>query len=346
MKTVKSLIATLIVSSMLLCIPAAAFPWDTAAASVGSAIQAGLESYDISVIQRMVGRAGAYTPTGSKGIAFEIKLMDQMNLKNLFTELSTSLSESSTDTVSDLITKNASGEVVDWLQCKAATSDSGINNIVNQVSSGKYDTTRLVGTSECAEAFNAKGLSVTMEDTGISTKSVERTAERFLDHGKNATQALNALGKAAVIAAVIKGTMAVAESVKRGDSISELIGHVMTETPKGAVTGVAAFAAGQGATVVMISLLGVSNPVILVIGGAAASIAAAVPVELGLDKLADMMNVEEKMTEWTTVAIERARTIADDAASKVNKIDLGKSISRAVSNAASSVRSIWYSAAK
>ena len=84
MKTAKTLVATLLIGSMLLCTPAAAFPWDTAVTSVGTAIQTGLESYDISVIQRMVGRAGAYTTTGSKGIAFEINLMDQMNLKSMF----------------------------------------------------------------------------------------------------------------------------------------------------------------------------------------------------------------------------------------------------------------------
>ncbi len=329
---------------LTLCTPAKAMDIDTAVTSVSTAIQAGLEGYDISVLQRMVGRAGASTVTGSKGIAFEIKLMDKMNWESLFKNMVTSLENSSTNTVSDLVSKTNAGEVVDLIQCKAATSESGINQIVNQVSEGKYESARLVGTSECAKAFNVKaaneGLAVTMEDSGISARSVEQTAERFLNPGAQVSQTLSAAGKAGAMAAVVRGGIAAIESVRRGDSPNELIGHVMTEVPKGMITGAAACMAGDGA-VLLFTVAGVSNPVVLVIGGIATSIMVATPIEIGLDNLADKFNVESTLTEWVAVGTENIINAANSIREKADAADIAGYAAQAIDSVKASATGMW-----
>lgn len=291
----------------------------------------------------MVGRAGAYTADGAKGIAFEIKYMDLENLKNLFTGMMTSLEESSTNAVSDLVTSGKGGEIIDRIQCKTATSKSGINKIVEQVTDGKYDNVRLAGTTECAEVYNEaamqNGLPL-MEDSGISAKSAEQTAERFLNPGSNASQALRAVGRAGAVGAVIKGTCAIYESVRRGDNVNELIAHVMTEAPKGAITGAAACMAGD-TVVVALTLAGISNPVILIIGAGAVSIAAAIPMELGLDKLADKLNVEGKLTGWVTIGTESVSAFANGLMEKIDVSSIGNWVSNAANSAKSSVKGMW-----
>lgn len=345
MKKIGALILVLSIGFSTLCTPAKAVSIDTAVTSVSSAIQAGLEGYDISVLQRMDGRAGASTVTGSKGIAFEIKLMDKMNYwDSLFKDMVTSLEESSTNTVSDLVSKNKAGDVVDLIQCKAATSKPGINQIVNQVSEGRYENARLVGTSECAKAFNLKaandGLAVTMEDSGISAKSVEQTAERFLNRGARVSQALGAATKAGAVAAVVKGGMAAIESVRRGDNPNELIGHIMTEAPKGMITGAAACMAGDG-VVLLFTVAGVSNPVILVIGGVATSIMAAIPIEIGLDNLADKFNVESTLTEWVAISTERIGNATSGIREKVGVTNIGDYAARAINSVKASAAGMW-----
>ena len=65
-----------------------------------------VEGYDYSVAVRMSGRAGAYSPTGGKGNAFEVMYSDKKNLSNLLKpDTTTTLTNSSTARQVDLVTK-------------------------------------------------------------------------------------------------------------------------------------------------------------------------------------------------------------------------------------------------
>ena len=51
--------------------------------TAGNLANSVVEGYDYSVAVRMSGRAGAYSPTGGKGNAFEVMYSDKKNLSNL-----------------------------------------------------------------------------------------------------------------------------------------------------------------------------------------------------------------------------------------------------------------------
>lgn len=343
MKKLVKLAAALSICLMVFCSPAKAMSWDTAIASLGTAVQSVSEGYEISVIQRMAGRAGAYTADGAKGIVHEIMCSDRMNFKNLFTGKVTRLEQSSTNPVSDLLTTNKAGEVIGRYQSKVAATDNSINKLVQQSASGKYDSVQLIGPKETAKAYNPtaakKGLAH-MESSGISTKRVKQTAERFLNPGSNASQALRAVGRAGTIYGGVKTVSAVAESVARGDDANELIAHAATEGSKGWVTGATSCAAGE-VVVSGLALAGVSNPVALAVGGAAVSSVVAPSVKRGLDKLADQQDVEGKLTESVAVGTESVSTFANDLMEKIDVSGIGNWVSNAANSAKSSVKGMW-----
>ena len=74
--------------------------------TAGNLANSVVEGYDYSVAVRMSGRAGAYSPTGGKGNAFEVMYSDKKNLSNLLKpDTTTTLTNSSTARQVDLVTK-------------------------------------------------------------------------------------------------------------------------------------------------------------------------------------------------------------------------------------------------
>ena len=70
------------------------------------------EGYEASVVSRMSGRAGAYSPKGAAGNALEIMANDKSNLSNLIKpDTVTKLTKSSTATQVDAVSINA-GKVI------------------------------------------------------------------------------------------------------------------------------------------------------------------------------------------------------------------------------------------
>ena len=51
---------------------------------IGLGMEMAREGYEASVVSRMAGRAGAYSPKGAAGNALEIMANDKSNLSNLF----------------------------------------------------------------------------------------------------------------------------------------------------------------------------------------------------------------------------------------------------------------------
>lgn len=90
--------------------------------TAGNLANSVVEGYDYSVAVRMSGRAGAYSPTGGKGNAFEVMYSDKKNLSNLLKpDTTTTLTNSSTARQVDLVTKKGN-RIIERIQCKDTPS--------------------------------------------------------------------------------------------------------------------------------------------------------------------------------------------------------------------------------
>ena len=93
--------------------------------TAGNLANSVVEGYDYSVAVRMSGRAGAYSPTGGKGNAFEVMYSDKKNLSNLLKpDTTTTLTNSSTARQVDLVTKKGN-RIIERIQCKDTPSAKG-----------------------------------------------------------------------------------------------------------------------------------------------------------------------------------------------------------------------------
>lgn len=227
--------------------------------------------YEASVIARAVGRAGANPHL--KGHIHEILVQDSRNARNLLTMngATTNLTKSTTAGTVDLVTTKG-GKVIERIQVKDVTSQSGIDKLVKQCADGKYRSAKLVGSEETTQAFNKAaekaGISKRMTSTGVSSKSTETLAQRAGATGSGTlggsmVQAAKAGGTAGVIigggVAVVKGCIDLASG--KAD-IVEVAGSVAKASAKGGISGAAAgaaaTAAGAGA-VATVSALGITG---------------------------------------------------------------------------------------
>lgn len=226
--------------------------------NMGLAATAMMESYDHSVASRMHGRAGAATQSGGKGIAFEIMYCDKKNGANILMQdqCLTKMTNSSTATQADLVTMKGN-KVVERIQCKDTPSISGTRKTIDQVKSGKYRSTQLVGTSESAATFNEKasaaGVTKKMEDSGISTKDTTRISNKY-----NQVSSLEGMGNivksSAKAGGIIGGGIAAVQSLANGDSLSETAGNVTANALKGSGTAAASTAVFELSTAGMAAL--------------------------------------------------------------------------------------------
>ena len=198
-------------------------------------------AYETSVVARMVGRAGSATQTGAKGNIFEVLAMDKMNFFNTSKGTTTMLSASSIDDFADLITVNSkTGEVIQSLQCKAGTSHSHITQTLRQVASGKYAGAELIGTREFAMQYNpeasAKGITQLATDSGISSETASRYANRALGNPSPVSQIANQTLKYCGIAAGVTSLLSAAESVILGHDVYEATGNILENSTVSVLT--------------------------------------------------------------------------------------------------------------
>ena len=220
--------------------------------TAGNLANSVVEGYDYSVAVRMSGRAGAYSPTGGKGNAFEVMYSDKKNLSNLLKpDTTTTLTNSSTARQVDLVTKKGN-RIIERIQCKDTPSAKGTMDTIKRVQNGQYRTTQLVGTSESAAAFNAKapsqGVTKVMKDSGISTKDTTRVSNKF--NGVQSSTGIANAAKSGQTMVLVSHDMSfvaqVADKVlflDKGRIIES--GNVASGALKGSVSGAAGTAASE-----------------------------------------------------------------------------------------------------
>lgn len=231
----------------------------------------GKHGYEQSVIARAIDRAGANPQL--KGHIHEILVQDAKNLRNLLTGngATTQLTKSTTAGTVDLITTKG-GKVIERIQVKDVTSQSGINKLVKQCADGKYRSAQLVGSEETTQAFNKAaekaGISKRMSSTGVSSKSTESLAQRAGATGSGSLG--SAIGQAArsggMVGAVVGGGVEVVKGcidlIDGNADAVDVAGRVVKASAKGgasgAAAGAAATAAGAGAAAA-VSALGLTG---------------------------------------------------------------------------------------
>lgn len=233
----------------------------------GHAAVIGKTTYEGSVIVRAMDRAG--NNPHLKGHIQEILVKDARNVGNLLklNGASTELTKSTTASTVDLVTTKG-GKVIERLQVKDVTSQSGINKLVKQCADGKYRSAKLIGSEETTQAFNKAaekaGISKRMTSSGVSSKSTESLAQRAGATGSGSLG--SAMGQAAkaggAVGAIVGGGI---EAVKgcidlaEGNAdAAEVAGRVAKASAKGgasgAAAGAAATAAGAGAAAAVTAL--------------------------------------------------------------------------------------------
>jgi hypothetical protein len=249
--------------------------------------------YEGFVITRAMERAG-HNPH-LKGHIHEVLVKDARNARNLLSMngASTELTRSTTAGTVDLVTTQG-GKVIERIQVKDVTSQTGIDKLVKQCANGKYRSAQLVGSEESALAFNKAaekaGLSKRMTSTGVSSKSTESLAQRAGATGSGSLgsamgQAAKAGGAAGAVisggVAAVKGCIDLIEG--RADPV-EVAGSVAKASAKGGVSGAAAGAAatatGAGA-VAAVSALGMTG-----MAATAVTIGAPLAVAVGVGYIA------------------------------------------------------------
>lgn len=270
--------------------------------TAGVAVATGAATaYEASVISRIGSRAGAATPGGAKGIVFEVLYCDAKNtLGSIKSGIKTILSPSSIDEVADLVSINKAGETVARYQCKDGISKPQIGMVLKQVQEGKYASAELVGTKEFASLFNKKatetGVTQLATDSGISTKTTSRIANRALGINTSLAQKAADAAKASGVAVAITAVASGAESIIRGDDVYEAVGNMLTDCGISAAS-VAVGTVSAAELSAILTAIGVSATVAT---ASSAVVGVLVPVAGGyaLYLLADKYDVEATISDW------------------------------------------------
>ena len=219
-----------------------------AATTVIVATEAGRQMYEGSIISRMAGRAGAMSPTGGKGIALEVMYTDKKQLGNLFKKgTKTRFTKSSIAPQADLVTTNARGCIIERIQLKDTPKSAA--KTLEKVKTGQYRFAELVGTTESVNAYNPlaekAGVGKKMTDSGISTKTTHRIAEKAQGRLPSPRSVANLAGRAALLGAFVEGGLATIHSVGNGDSIPTAVGNISYSIAKGATGSAGAAIVGD-----------------------------------------------------------------------------------------------------
>ena len=245
--------------------------------NVGIMTEVAREGYEGSVMARMAGRAGAYSPKGAAGNALEIMANDKANLSNILKpDTVTKLTKSSTATQVDAVTTKA-GKVVERIQYKDTVSPAGVQKTLNQVKAGKYQQAQLRGTIEATEKYNAaakaSGVSKTMKSTGISHDTTQRVGDKFTKQPIKAASLGDAVKGSTAVAVGLTTAIEVGKSIANGDSVGECTSHVVSKGAESALSAAAATVAAEATAgavggLLATSAIPVAGPVIAGIGAA------------------------------------------------------------------------------
>lgn len=249
-------------------------------------VEMGRQCYEGSVMQRMQGRSGAYTASGSKGIVLEIMGNDKINASNVLNpEVTAKLTKQANAPQVDAVIMNGN-KVASRLQYKDVLSTSGIRDITNSTKNGKYNAAKLMGTTECAEKFNKAaekaGINKRMMDTGISSKTTQRIGDKFTGQMPKVDGMGDLLKKSVAVSAGITAGTEIIKSINNGDSVSECARNVTTKVTENVVNATVSTAAAE----IVSTVLAPFGPVVSVGGGL---ITAAVTNEVVSEKTKDFI---------------------------------------------------------
>lgn len=201
--------------------------------------------YEASVGMRALNRAG-YCPQ-LKGHVNEIMYCDKYNLNpgNILNGRHMDLTKSTTAHMKDVIAKNSAGKVVGHAQLKDTISNAGVRKTVQQIESGHYSKTRVIGTEETAAKVNKVlekyGVKQRVENSGISSKTTSRIADKTLGKMPTISTTFSAAKAGGVTGAAVGAGMEAISSIGdwlEGDkSAGEAAADVVVAGVKGGVTG-------------------------------------------------------------------------------------------------------------
>lgn len=211
--------------------------------------------YEASVGMRALNRAGQNPQI--KGIVHEIVYCDKynLNLGNILNGRHMDLTKSTTAHMKDVIAKNSAGKVVGHAQLKDTISNAGVRKTVQQINSGHYSKTRVIGTEETAAKVNKVlekcGVKQRVESSGISSKTTSRIADKTLGKMPTISTVSSAARAGGVTGAAVGAGMEAISSIGdllEGDkSAGEAAVDVAVAGVKGGVTGAVSGAIGSAA---------------------------------------------------------------------------------------------------
>lgn len=211
--------------------------------------------YEASVGMRALNRAGQNPQM--KGIVQEIMYCDKYNtnMGNILNGHHMDLTKSTTAHMKDVIAKNSAGKVVGHAQLKDTISNAGVRKTVQQIKSGHYSKTRVIGTEETAAKVNKVlekcGVKQRVESSGISSKTTSRIADKTLGKMPTISTMSSAAKAGGVTGAAVGAGMEAISSIggwMEGDkSASEAAVDVAVAGVKGGVTGAVSGAIGSAA---------------------------------------------------------------------------------------------------
>ncbi len=146
-----------------------------------------------------------------KGVVHEVAIRDGRNLTvdALVKGQRTQLVRGTNARVVDVVTLRPDGRVLERIQAKDLTSDSGLRDLRERVGDGQYRSARLVGTEETVEGWNATSPTKAMSSSGMSSETTTRAAHnagsdvRAKDLlGSNARDIARFAGGAAAVGAI------------------------------------------------------------------------------------------------------------------------------------------------
>lgn len=211
--------------------------------------------YEASVGMRALNRAGQNPQM--KGVGHEIMYCDKYNLNpgNILNGRHMDLTKSTTAHMKDVIAKNSAGKVVGHAQLKDTISNAGVRKTVQQINSGHYSKTRVIGTEETAAKVNKVlekcGVKQRVESSGISSKTTSRIADKTLGKMPTISTVSSAARAGGVTGAAVGAGMEAISSIGdllEGDkSAGEAAVDVAVAGVKGGLTGAVSGAIGSAA---------------------------------------------------------------------------------------------------
>ena len=211
--------------------------------------------YEASVGMRALNRAGQNPQI--KGIVHEIVYCDKynLNLGNILNGRHMDLTKSTTAHMKDVIAKNSAGKVVGHAQLKDTISNAGVRKTVQQIESGHYSKTRVIGTEETAAKVNKVlekcGVKQRVESSGISSKTTSRIADKTLGKMPTISTTFSAAKAGGVTGAAVGAGMEAISSIgdwmEGNKSAGEAAADVAVAGVKGGVTGAVSGAIGSAA---------------------------------------------------------------------------------------------------